>query len=92
MKCITVIVLLSMNAVGHSAETKEIPLDQIWAYEMPGTREIEELIKEGDMEAKPDEALSPDEEITIVFFSEPVGGNRGQIRHVERKGNKIKIG
>jgi len=131
-----------MHAVGYSAETKEIPLGQIWAYEMSGTREIEALSKnvpadELDMRlmnavlelsyhraegmkfkdvARPGfavpgngrsalhaalavfidwgahrEEFSSDDEITIVFFSEPLSRYQVQIREVKREDHEIEI-
>jgi hypothetical protein len=35
-----VILVLSLTASVHSQETKQIPLDQIWGYNLPGTRDI----------------------------------------------------
>jgi hypothetical protein len=118
-----------------------IPLDQIWAYKMPGTRDIQELdkarpkgsgrgfvalisessvLRAEDLKweklarpgfavagtglsalaaahdvfvanAKPHEIFSQDEEITIVFFSEPVSGDRVHVRNVERRGHNIEV-
>jgi hypothetical protein len=41
--------------------------------------------------AAPRNEFSPDEELTIVFFSEPYGGNFVRMRQGERKGEHIKI-
>jgi hypothetical protein len=42
-------------------------------------------------EDKPRRKFSPDEEITIVFFSEPAGGNYVRIEQVELEGDKVEI-
>lgn len=138
-------VLLSTNALADSPnvqpETQTIPLDQIWAYKMAGTRDIQELdkaqaevstmglvaliseawvLRADDLKGenlarpgfavsgvglsalriahsvfvdgkKPPDVFSPDEEISVVFFSEPVAGNRVQIREVNRQGDNVVI-
>jgi hypothetical protein len=35
--------------------------------------------------------LSPRDEITLVFFSEPISGTHNNLRAVERRGNDIEI-
>jgi hypothetical protein len=40
---------------------------------------------------KPRELFSPNEEVTIVFFSELAGGNRVQIRQVDRRESRVVI-
>jgi len=40
---------------------------------------------------KPRRKFSPDDEVTIVFFSEPYGGNHVRLEQVERKGDHIEI-
>jgi hypothetical protein len=42
-------------------------------------------------EEKPRDKFSADEEITIVFFSEPAAGNRVQIQQVKREVGRIEI-
>jgi hypothetical protein len=131
------------QAIGESVDCKSttIPLDKIWAYEMPGTRNILDLdgaskerpgdgllrsINESDFRraaqmkfkgaarpgfavsgseraalraahavfvdgAKLRTAFSPDEEITIVFFSVPMSRYRVRIQEVRRKLNEIEI-
>jgi hypothetical protein len=37
---VSVVVLLSLSVTVHAEETTQIPLDEIWAYDMPGTRNI----------------------------------------------------
>jgi len=118
-------------------ETVKIPLDQIWAYKMPGTRKIEKFAGLADLKllgsifesqvlraerlkfkdvARPGFAVSgsgqvalraahavfvkgktpraefsPNDQIVIVFFSEPHGGNQVRIEQVERQGDHIEI-
>jgi hypothetical protein len=113
-----------------------IPLDKIWAYEMPRTREVRRLGNDADrtflepilesgykranrlkykelarpgfavsgsgLEAlkaahavfvegvRPRDKFSPHDEITVVVFSELVGG-RVVLQHVERKSKRIEI-
>jgi hypothetical protein len=119
-----------------------IPLDRIWAYEMPGTRDIKsisdnkpldqldarllgaalelayyrsedlnfkDVARSGfavagngrralhaalavflDWEVRRDK-FSPEDEIAVVFFSEPISRYRVQIREVNRIGNEIDI-
>jgi hypothetical protein len=119
-----------------NADELIIPLEEIWAYKMPGTREIEDVAKLADIrhlgsvvessfrraaqlkfkevarsgfavpgsgitamraalavfdEGKPQNVFTPDDEITIVFFSEPSGGNHVRIEIVERVANRIEI-
>ena len=125
-----------------SDKTKIIPLDKIWAYEMPGTRDIKALSKnvpadELDMRlmnavlelsyhraermkfkdvARPGfavsgsrrsalhaafavfidwgarrEEFSSGDEITIVFFSDPISRYLVQLQQVEREDNEIEI-
>ena len=42
MKRITLTALLtvSLSVIGYAEESKQIPLDQIWGYNLPGTRDI----------------------------------------------------
>ena len=134
----SLVLVLSSLAI---ADSTTIPLDQIWAYQMPGTCKIEELdnvprkipgngllgtifksqvlrddkLRFKDMarpgfavagsgraalkaahdvfveNKKPDETFSPDEEVTIVFFSEPVSRYRVEIQQVKRNENEIEI-
>lgn len=144
MKCLTftIVALLSLCAVGYSAETKKIPLDQIWAYKMPGTLDIAALSKnvpadELDMRlmkavlelsyhraermkfkdvARPGfavsgngrsalhaalavfidpgvhrEKFSSEDEITLVYFSEPLSRYQVQVREIKREDHEIEI-
>lgn len=140
-----IVLLISVNAFADAPKngvvTRRIPLDQIWAYKMPGTRDIQELGRGENREsgealvnaisiafveyaletknkgeprsafavpgtglaalreahsvfvenAKPREKFLPDEEVTIVFFSEPAGGNRPQLREVLRRDDQIEL-
>jgi hypothetical protein len=136
------------QAIGESVDCKSttIPLDKIWAYEMPGTRDIRGLDTVSKTEPakglvgpivrswmmrfeslRPEEIKSkswarsgfvvpgsghaalqaayaifvrgekartsflPDEEITIVFFSEPPSKYRVIFQQIQRKGNEIEI-
>lgn len=122
-------------------KSKSIPLDKIWAYEMPGARDITTLEKSlneradkgplwliyesmvlragklkykdlarpafavsgGDCSAlraaqsvlvdgtKPRKTFSKDEELTIVFFSEPVSKYRVRVGQVARTDNEVRI-
>jgi hypothetical protein len=118
-------------------ESRVITLDEIWAYKMPGAREIEEFSTLADMrrmgsvfeswylrserlkfkdlarygfavegsdvvalraalaafasDEKPRREFSADDEITIVFFSEPSGGNYVRIEQVELEDDKVEI-
>jgi hypothetical protein len=125
--------------VGSKAET--IPVNEIWAYEMPGTRKLADLWKgkservdsilwntvlelvyeradqldfkntarsgfavsgKGrsalhaafavfiDWNARR-ERFSPEDEMTIVFFSDPISRYPVQIRQVQRNGETIQI-
>jgi hypothetical protein len=143
MRILTALVLLFVNGI-VSAEA--IPLDKIWAYEMPGTRDIGDLdtalktepakgivgpivrswmmrfeaLRPEEIKAKswarPGFAVSgsgraalqathaifvdgkkprnnflSDEDITIVFFSEPPSKYRVRLQQVQREGNEIEI-
>lgn len=128
-----------MAAEFRSSKTtnqKQMPLKEIWAYQLPGTKDIEKLASDADgkllhtifeswheradrlkykdmsrpgfavqgsgidalkrvhkvfvEDAKPTNVFLPDEDITLVFFSE-IGGNRVHIKKVERQGTKIVI-
>jgi hypothetical protein len=118
-----------------NTEKQTIPLSEVWAYEMPGTRDIQELGKEGTRSKglalvakigeaaiqrveesrrvdiprpgfavagvglpalraahsvlaegkKPRSVFSPDDEITLLFFSEPAAGSKVHIGGVERR-------
>jgi hypothetical protein len=51
----TTILVLSVphaNATKNDAESVTIPLDKIWAYGMPGTRDVQELSKEQTTNAR----------------------------------------
>lgn len=121
------------------SEVVTIPLDQVWAHRMPGTRSIGELwgrlnkqtgstledeivkammrarrvrdrrpepsfaVSGTDLKAllqahsvfvkgtKPSMEFSPEEEITLVFFSEPSAGNRVHLRSITRKDDHFVI-
>jgi hypothetical protein len=124
----------------NGSNRRVIPLNQIWAYDMPGTKDIGDLgrhqarsegmkflasISESSVlraqrqngeparqgfavvgngltamraahavmegEAKQTTKFSPDDEITLVFFSEPATGAHVYVRRVEREGNNIEI-
>jgi hypothetical protein len=52
MMLVRVLVLLAIvlcSAVGHREDSVEIPLDQIWALDMPGTRDVRELDPRQDL-------------------------------------------
>lgn len=139
-------VFAQVRGESPSEKSKTIPLGEIWAYKMPGARDIFDLDKKGkdkpggglvgstlrssmlrldevrpeQLKAKnwarsgfavsssgraalqathavfvtgekPRNSFLPDEEITIVFFSEPAGGNHVRIQQVVRKGERIEI-
>lgn len=135
--------VLFANVCGEmpADKPKIIPLDKVWAKNMPGTRDVLDLdlpraqqvttgrlqsiymswvrraekLKFKDLarpgfvvsgsgqsallaahaifvkEAAPRNEFSPDEELTIVFFSEPYGGNHVRIHQIERKGDHFEI-
>lgn len=130
-----VLLWTNVGADAQNEQPKEIILDQIWAYDMPGIRKIEELAEGPDMRllngvlelayhradqlkfkdvARPGFAVSgsgraalhaalavflddrrrefsTDENITVVFFSEPLSRYRVQIRQVTRRNSEIEI-
>ena len=138
---LVVVLLLTANASAQTgkAESEEvtIPLEEIWAYGMPGTRKIEEIARLSDMRSlgpifeswfnraeklkfknvtgpgfavsgsgrsalqaalavfmgkeKRRRVFTPKDEVTIVFFSEPPGGNHVRIEQVQRDDNHIEI-
>ena len=57
------------------ADAQTIPLDQIWAYEMPGTRDIAELSK------TPQDRLVDD-----IFMAQFSGADRMFFKNVARPG------
>ncbi|MEX2309520.1 MAG: hypothetical protein WD738_18105 [Pirellulales bacterium] len=135
--------LLSTSAVAvvPNEQPRTIPLDKIWAYKMPGTRDLQGLDKDDPTKSgqrqvaaiseslilraedlkwenisrpgfavpgtglpalraahsilvegkKPLDAFPPNEEITIVFFSELAPGNKVQIQEVTREGESVVI-
>jgi hypothetical protein len=137
--------LMSVSTVAtepakKAQKTVTIPLEKVWAYNMPGTRDIQDLARDGGKNdrrlvasiseslvlrveelrkippprscfavtgtglpalraahgvladgVKPQNEFSPEEEITVVFFAEPAGGNRVHLRGIERRGEEIKI-
>jgi hypothetical protein len=139
MKKIALALVLTMSpfATANAGEPEQIPLDQIWAYEMPGTQSITDLAEPHDemfwealMESwfgrasrlkfknvarfgfvVPGDGLSAlrialavfiqdgpfrgklttGEGVTLVFFSEPGGRYRPQIRQIRRKQDTIEI-
>ena len=143
IKSLILFSILSSLSSGETPNDKStvIPLHKIWAYKMPGTRDILDLdlpraqqattgrwqsiymswvrraekLKFKDL-ARPGfvvsgsgqsallathaifvegaaarKEFSMDEELAIVFFSEPYGGNFVRIRQVEQKGEHIEI-
>jgi hypothetical protein len=131
------------QAIAESADDKSqtIPLDKIWAYEMPGTRDIRDLdVAQKEQQGlsllnsigvssfrraermgfkeiarpgfvvsgsgrsalraasavfidgvKPRERFSPDDEITIVFFSEPFSKYRVRIKQVKQTAKEVEF-
>jgi hypothetical protein len=139
MKQIALVLVLAISpfAMANADESEQIPLDAIWAYNLPGTRDIEELAQHDDAKllesifqswktradrlenhdmarpsfavsgrgpaalravhavlaegTKPRTAFSPDEEVTIVLFSEPAWDNHVRIEEVARLGDRVVI-
>jgi hypothetical protein len=139
----SVLVVLLFSGVAAKADPRSeeskrvvIPLDQVWAYQMPGTRDIAEL--EGTQRellrtifestfrgagnkdfkdiaqpgfvvagsgraaleaahavfvdaAKPKSEFSPNEDVSLVFFSAPLSRYRVEIQQVRRTENKIEV-
>ncbi|MCI0334546.1 MAG: hypothetical protein L0228_15115 [Planctomycetes bacterium] len=141
VRALIVALLLTANASAQTpsdeSEAVTIPLEEIWAYGMPGTRKIEDIARLSDMRSlgpifeswfnrsekmkfkdvaragfavsgsdvsalraalavfsekeKPQKRFSSEDKVTIVFFSEPCGGNHVRIEQVERVDNHIEI-
>ncbi|MCI0331885.1 MAG: hypothetical protein L0228_01510 [Planctomycetes bacterium] len=135
------IAFLFSSTAAIAGESTTIPLNQIWAYTMPGARDIRDLdvapaerpglgLLESILEssfhradkrnfkdisrpgfavagsgrsalraahpvfadvAKPYKEFSTDEEVTIVFFSEPLSRYGVQIQHVKRTDKQVEI-
>lgn len=136
------LLMLSLSvSIAHAKESQEPPRTilprDIWALEMPGTKDISELATPADVKRlmaitgswieresklnfkdvarpcfavtgigqpafhnalerfesgkKPSGIFSTADEISVVFFSEPVGENHVRIEQVVRKGKRIEI-
>jgi hypothetical protein len=141
LSTIALTVLLPLTALADPAKDQPqeqiIPLEKIWAYKMPGTRDIEEHADLADMKLlfsifeswntradhlkfknlarqgfavpcsaqsaleaahaifvegeKQRKRFTAEEELTVVFFAGPAGGNYVRLEQVQRKGNLIEI-
>jgi hypothetical protein len=48
-RILTIVALMLSTRLARAEEVQQIPLDQIWAYKMPETRDIEKAAKQDDM-------------------------------------------